>query len=52
MWKSDWIPRYGLMLKYLQRIMTEDELRDLLKKYVAAKKAELENRGTKRKPKP
>lgn len=36
---QDYKPKYSLSIKYLKKILTKDELKDLMKKYVEAKKA-------------
>ena len=42
-WKTNITPQQTLSIKYLKQIMTEKEFNALMKKYMEAKKKNLEN---------
>lgn len=46
-WQADKTPRYGLMLKYLRRIIPPAQLNKILKDYVAAKQQALDKAAAK-----
>lgn len=47
-WNHDTIPQHTIMIKYLAKIMTKAELRDLLKRYMKAKQTTLSSKTTKK----